>query len=143
MLTPATTTNTAVANIDASANLTKNIDTEKLEKNIESIISGSLPYYKSIFKQTLLANPQNANTLYNFLLTEQNEKNVKLSTKTTHIKIIYLFNKFLDFKDFHKITKQDIQSYLNSLRRSEAEDKTHKWIGTYNIRQMVLSKFFR
>ncbi len=49
----------------------------------------------------------------------------------------------MGFKDFYKITKQDIQSYLNSLRRSEAEDKTHKWIGTYNTRQMVLSKFFR
>lgn len=50
-------------------------------KNIESIIAGSLPYYKSIFKQILLANPNNEDILYNFLLAEQNEKNVKLSTK--------------------------------------------------------------
>ena len=123
-----TATNTT--SVYVHVKLARSIETESLEKNIESIISGSLPYYKSIFKQMLSANSQNANTLYNFLLTEQNETNVKLGTKTTHIKIIYLFNRFLGFKDFYKITKQDIQSYLNSLRRSEAEDKTHKWIGT-------------
>jgi hypothetical protein len=40
--------------------------------------------FKSIFKQMLLANPQNANTLYYFLLIDQNEKNTKPGTKTTH-----------------------------------------------------------
>ena len=91
----------------------------------------------------LLANQQNADTLYNFLLKEHNERNVKLSTKTTYIKIIYLFNKFLNFKDFNTITKQDILEYLNSLKRSDGEDPTHKWIGTYNTRQMILNKFFK
>jgi integrase len=32
---------------------------------------------------------------------------------------------------------------LNSLRKSETEDPIHKWIGTYNTRQMMLIKFFR
>jgi len=86
---------TANNSINTSYNLVKNIKTERLEKNIESIIEGSLPYYKSIFKQILLSNLSNADILYNFLLAEQNEKNVKLSTKTTHLKIIYIFNKFL------------------------------------------------
>jgi hypothetical protein len=47
---------TTATTVDAQTNLTKNIETERLEKNIESIISGSLPYYKSIFKQMLSAN---------------------------------------------------------------------------------------
>src|SRR6478672_9230545 len=128
---------------DTSYNLINDIEKELLERDIKSIITGSLPYYKSIFKQILSANTNNANILYNFLLAEQNERNVKLSTKTTHIKIVYMFNKFLGFKDFHKISKQDILSYLKSLRKSEVEDHTHKWIGTYNTRQIILSKFFR
>ncbi len=61
--------------------LTQQTDIDKLDKHIESIITGALPYYISIFKQMFLANPQNATLLYNFLLTEQNEKNVKLGTK--------------------------------------------------------------
>jgi hypothetical protein len=107
---------------------------EEIEKNINLIITESLPYYKSIFKQLWLINPQNANELYHFLLKEQNEKNAKLNTKTTYIKIIFHFNKFLGFKDFDKITGKDITEYLNSLKRSEVNDPTHKWIGTYNMR---------
>jgi hypothetical protein len=34
-------------------------------------------------------------------------------------------------------------SYLNFLRKTDLEDPPHKWIGTYNTRQMVLSNFFR
>jgi hypothetical protein len=51
---------TANNSINTSYNLVKNIKTERLEKNIESIIEGSLPYYKSIFKQILLSNLSNA-----------------------------------------------------------------------------------
>ena len=43
MLTPTTTVNPAAADVDATANLTKIQDTEKLMENIESVISGSLP----------------------------------------------------------------------------------------------------
>ena len=32
---------------------------------------------------------------------------------------------------------------MNSSRKTEIDDLTHKWIGTYNTRHMVLSKFFR
>lgn len=41
------------------------------------------------------------------------------------------------------MTKQEILNYLNSLRRPEAVDRTHKWIGSYNARQMIFLKFFR
>ena len=33
--------------------------------------------------------------------------------------------------------------YLNSLRKTESDDPNHKWIGTYNTRQMAINKFFR
>ncbi|HJT84863.1 MAG TPA: hypothetical protein VJ697_10305 [Nitrososphaeraceae archaeon] len=41
------------------------------------------------------------------------------------------------------MTKQDILDYLNSLRKSVPEDETQKWIGSYNVRQIILNKFFR
>ena len=126
-----------------SDNPIKGTQLDTLERNIEGIIKGALPYFESIFKQILSANPNNAMLLYNFLLVEQIERNVKLSTKTTHIKVIYLFNRFLHFKDFEENTKQDVLDYLNSLKKSNTDDPTHKWIGTYNTRQMILTKFFR
>lgn len=47
-----------------SSSVSSKTQAEKLHKNIESIIDGSLPYYKSIYKQMILANLQNANTLF-------------------------------------------------------------------------------
>ena len=85
---------------------------------------------------------QNANILYDFLTTEQTHTNVKPSTRLSYIKVICLFNRYLSYKDF-KITKNDILGYLNSLKRSESDDPTHKWINTYNTRQAIFSKFFR
>jgi hypothetical protein len=37
------------------------------------------------------------------------------------------------------MTKDDIIDYLGTLRKPESEDNTHKWMGKYNTRQMVLS----
>jgi hypothetical protein len=114
-----------------------------LEKNIESICKGASSYYSSLFKKMSFKNPKNAKILYEFLITEQNYQNVKLSTKITHIKAICLFNQYINYKDFEKITKNDIMDYLNSLRKTESDDPNHKWIGTYNTRQMAINKFFR
>ena len=53
-------------------------------------------------------NIQNANILYNFIITEQNHTNVKLSTRLSYIKVICLFIRHLSYKDFSMITKNDI-----------------------------------
>ncbi len=116
----------------------------ELEKKIYSITKGaSSSAYFNYFKNMASANIQNANILYDFIITEQNHTNVKLSTRLSYIKVICLFNRYSSYKDFTKITKNDILDYLNSLKRSESDDPTHKWINTYNTRQAILSKFFR
>ena len=76
------------------------------------------------------ANVQNVKMLSEFIFTETSGRNPKLSCNLTKIKILYLFNRFLDYKQFQLITKEDIRSYSNSLRKPESEDLTHKWIGT-------------
>ena len=104
---------------------------------------GTLPYFNFIFKQLAFANQENADILREFVTAEHNERNVKLSTRQTHIKIIYSLAKFLKYKDFLQVTKQEITQYLSGLRKTESQDPSHKWIGSYNTRQMVLSKFFK
>jgi integrase len=39
--------------------------------------------------------------------------------------------------------REDIISYLNSIRKSEGVDPLHKWIGTYNSRLRNLIRFFK
>ncbi len=43
---------------------------------------------------------------YELLITEQNYQNVTLSTIITHIKAICLFNQYIHYKAFEKITKK-------------------------------------
>jgi integrase len=90
-----------------------------------------------------LSNPQNAGILCEFIIAGHNEHNTKFSTRLTHIKIICSFDRYLDYKSFGQITRHDVIEYLSSLRKPESKDPTHKWIGTYNSKQIVLSKFFR
>jgi hypothetical protein len=69
--------------------------------------------------------------------------NIKESTKEGKIKVLIWLPKYLAFKMFYQVTKQDILDYLYSLKRPVLEDPTHKWIGSYNGRQMIMNKFFR
>ena len=129
------------------ANNIQNSSDLDLDKNIESLLllltRGSSPYYKSLFIKMSSANIQNAKILSEFLITERDSQNLKLSTLLSHLHIIHFFSRYLRYRDFEKITKNDIVEYLNSLRKTDLDDPTHKWVGTHNTRQMVLSKFFR
>lgn len=121
----------------------KNKHTYEVEKKIDSLLSDSLPYYSSILRDLNLANGENAEIICDFIIAEINNDNIKPSTKLTHVKILFWFIKYLEYKNFSLVTRDDISDYLNSLRKPESVDPTHKWIGTHNTRQMILSKFFR
>jgi hypothetical protein len=41
------------------------------------------------------------------------------------------------------MTTADIQSYLDSGRKSDENDPLHKWIGYYNTKIKIFTKFFR
>jgi integrase len=41
------------------------------------------------------------------------------------------------------MTKEDILCYLDNCRKTENEDPLHKWIGSYNTRLVILSRFFK
>jgi integrase len=87
--------------------------------------------------------PKNTEIICKYIITEQNEINIKELTKEGKIKTLIDVTKFLDFKDFDEITKNDVFSYLNRFRKSEEDDPHHGWIGTWNNRHIVLLKFFR
>jgi integrase len=109
------------------------------------IITKSLPrqYYKNTLKKLADQNFHNAETLCNYIIAEQNEMNIKNTTKETKIKILVWLSDFHSAKNYEQMTKEDILAFLNKLRKSQDQDPIHKWIGSYNGRYIVLSKFFR
>jgi integrase len=115
----------------------------ELKRKIDSITQYcSKPYFKEALKKLAIANSESANIICEYIIAEQNEMNIKESTKEGKIKILIWLSNYIN-KPFGKMTKEDILNYLNYLRRPLSEDPTHKWVGSYNARQMILNKFFR
>ena len=101
-------------------------------------------YFNNILKKLVEKNSENANIICDYIIAEETELNIKNSTKESRIKmLVWLSNFHNDTKSFKQMTKQDILDYLNSLRKSTLEDSSQRWIGSYNGRQIILSKFFR
>jgi integrase len=116
----------------------------ELKSKVHSITYDcSKPYFQRALERMIETNPENCNTICEYILAEQSEINLKDSTKEGKIKVLMWLSAFLGGKRFRRATKQDILSYLDSLRRPLSEDANRKWIGSYNSRQMILNKFFR
>jgi hypothetical protein len=116
----------------------------ELKTKVHAITEGcSKPYFYKALERMIETNPANCNTICEYILAEQREINLKDSTKEGKIKVLIWLSAFLGGKLFPHATKQDILSYLDSLRKPQWEDSSRKWIGSYNSRQMILNKFFR
>jgi integrase len=101
-------------------------------------------YFNKILKKLAEENQENAIIICDYITAEETELNIKNSTKESRIKVlVWLSNFHNNTKSFKQMTKQNILDYLNSLRKSTIDDSTQRWIGSYNGRQMILSKFFR
>ncbi len=116
-----------------------------INRKIDSITkSCSKPYFNTILKKLAVANYENADTICEYINAEETELNIKNSTKEAKIKVItWLSNFYENTIDLRQMTKQDILGYLNSLRKPFDRDPSQRWVGSYNGRQMILSKFFR
>jgi DNA-binding Lrp family transcriptional regulator len=116
----------------------------ELEAKINCITQySSKPYFRQALGRLASVNEENANVICDYILVEQTDINIKESTKEGKIKVLIWLSNYVVNKPFSQMTKQDILGYLNSLKKPISEDPTHKWIGSYNGRQMILNKFFR
>lgn len=61
--------------------------------------------------------------------------------------ILNILNRLSQFyngnKPFSKMKREDIISFLDSLRKTDIDDPLHKWVGTYNLYLTVLTRFFK
>ena len=76
------------------------------------IITKSLPrqYYKNTLKKLAEQNFHNAETLCNYIIAEQNEINIKNSTKETKIKILVWLSNFHTGKNYENMTKEEMEA---------------------------------
>ena len=129
------------------SNLNLNLNSKSIEETslIPSEINEATLGIPNCFKNMLLRlrNQDNGLAIARFILAAKNEINLSDSYRKSLISNLSILSKFYDNKPFSEMTREDVQDYLNSLRKTEEKDPLHKWIGTYNHYLVVISKFFK
>jgi uncharacterized protein YihD (DUF1040 family) len=86
---------------------------------------------------------ENALTICDYIIAMKREVNPRLTYKR-YIQILSELSKAVGIeKKFIDMTRDGILYYLDKCRKPENEDPLHKWIGSYNNRLVILSRFFK
>ncbi len=84
-------------------------DIANLKRKIEIITQYLKPYVSKILYEVLQINQDNTKTICDYIVAEQNEINIKESTKETKIKkLVHLSRHFYHKKTFYEMTKEDL-----------------------------------
>ena len=72
------------------------------------------------------------------------EVNPRISYRKYTIQFLSELSKTVGIeKPFQEMTRDDVLCYLDKCRKPENEDPLHKWIGSYDTKLIVLSRFFK
>jgi len=78
------------------------------------------------------------------MIAMKREINPTLSYKRNTIQFLAELSKTVGIaKKFIDMARDSIFCYLDKCRKLENEDPLHKWIGSYNTKLVVLSRFFK
>jgi len=86
---------------------------------------------------------ENALTIANYILAMKVEINLSNTYRWNYISLLCKFSNYQKNKSFGDISRDDILAFLDGLRKPEASDPLHKWIGTYNLYRVNLLRFFK
>jgi integrase len=91
----------------------------------------------------LPASSENTLTICNYISALRSEINPSDGYRKNNILLLGTFSIFFKSKLFEDITRDDVLSFLDILRKIESVDPLHKWIGTYNLYRIQLMRFFK
>jgi integrase/recombinase XerD len=97
-----------------------------------------------ILKDRTRLSEENALTVCNYIIAFKHEVNPRASYIKYTIQFLAGLSKTIGVeKRFEDFTKDDVLLYLDNCRKPEHEDPTHKWIGSYNTKLVILIRFFK
>jgi hypothetical protein len=126
--------------------ITDNRETSKMQdlnKKIILVTNSQRPYIQKILMKLSERNPENAESICDYILSDQISFNIKESTKEGKIKVLVWLSEFLGDKHFKDMEREDILSFLTKLKKPISDDSKQTWIGSYNIRQLIIVSFFK
>jgi integrase/recombinase XerD len=116
-----------------------------IKTKIENVTEGlSSEYFNFLHNRVLSTSRENALTICDYISSLKSEINLSDNYRKNNILLLCTFSIFFNnAKPFKDITRDDILSFLDSLRKIESVDPLHKWIGTYNLYRIELMRFFK
>jgi site-specific recombinase XerD len=85
---------------------------------------------------------ENDKIIIDYIEARKTENNISPNFQKLAVRTLNYISRYTR-KYFKDMIRNDLVSYLNSLRKSEAEDPYHRWIGTYNTYLIILITFFK
>jgi hypothetical protein len=120
--------------------LLKQTTNEILDSRIEETVAGLRPGYTKVLR---IIPEENATIIDDCISAARIEVNLSDHYRKDLIQVLSLFSRHTDNKHFRQMTRNDIISFLESFRKTDAADPLHKWIGTYNVFRIHLMRFFK
>jgi integrase len=101
-------------------------------------------FCKLVLKDRSRLSKENSLAVCEYIIAMKREINPRLSYKRYTIQFLSELSRSVGIKKkFVDMTRDDILCYLDKCRKTEDDDALHKWIGTYNTKLVVLSRFFK
>jgi hypothetical protein len=110
------------------------------DRKIENITAGLQLQH---VKQLKAIHPDNALIIVDYIQALKTEINLSDNYRSLNIFLLCRISRFCNNKLFKQLSRQDLLSFLDSIRKPEDSDPSHKWIGTYNLYRSLFIRFFR
>jgi hypothetical protein len=112
------------------------------EKMTALVTEGLELFFQNMLRER--SSKENALIISEYVIAVKREVNVSTGYTKSIIQTLVDLSRFhSNKKNFKEMFREDLLLYLDSLRRPEAVDSLHKWIGTYNLRKAIILKFFK
>lgn len=123
----------------------KEDDLLSLQRKIELATEGfATKGHQILLSDTIRLSKENALTICEYIIAMKREVNPRLSYRKYTIQFLSELSKTVGIeKPFQEMTRDDVLRYLDKCRKPENEDPLHKWIGSYDTKLIVLSRFFK
>jgi integrase len=111
-----------------------------LDSQIDEITKGLSPFFN---KNIRMLSVDNIKVVISYIKAINTEIHLSISYKKSIINFLTRFAGYHKNKPFKNVTRDDVISFLDSLRKLDEEDPMHKWVGTYNIYLIYSIRFFK
>ena len=119
----------------------QNINDPLFERKVDLITAGLPAVYSKCLKNGV--SQDDALVICNYINSMKTEINLSDNYRGANIILLAKLSKFFKSrKSFNQMTREDILSFLDSLRKPETLDPLHKWVGTYNLYRIQFIRFF-